>query len=154
MIFNTFHRFGTAFIAPSMRTPTHGLLCGASLRPWSLWQWLSDRSGELILLQTFMWWLSFFQVLEEVLWSETRCLKAPERMILLGTICVFGLICWSQPYEPQKECQEKDWLNRRLCFGGIWVISQRNQHTRVTCVPLAVSLQKLLVCSNGTKHFS
>merc|ERR1712032_654141 len=26
-------RFGTVFIAPSMRTPTHELLCGASLRP-------------------------------------------------------------------------------------------------------------------------
>merc|ERR1711974_87880 len=31
-------RFGTAFIALSMRTPTQELLCGASLRPWSLLQ--------------------------------------------------------------------------------------------------------------------
>ena len=41
-------------------------------------------------LTRVMYVLSILQVLEEILWSETSCLKAPERMSLLGTICVFG----------------------------------------------------------------
>ena len=56
-----------------------------------------------------MCWLSFLQVLEEILWSEKGCLKAPERMILLGTKRVFGLLWFTglSHSNPKKNVRRK-----------------------------------------------